>query len=195
MKQTLLIAALIFCCACRPVRPVPLGETQPPRPPQPKINVDPPPEIPRLSESRPAPRPGPELEPAELQQPKRDAEEILRVLEHDLQDAFFDYDRSDPDAQSVAALRHDAGLLRAILPDFPTLGIVVEGHCDERGSAEYNLALGARRAMRAAELLYEFGWPKDQAQTISYGKEAPQGTDSNETCWHNNRRAHLIVRH
>jgi peptidoglycan-associated lipoprotein len=130
----------------------------------------------------------------EPERAKPSIDEIISLVERELQDAFFDYDRSDPDPQSVAALRHDADLLRGALPDFPALTVVIEGHCDERGSAEYNLALGARRATGAADLLAEFGWRKNQAQTVSYGKEAPQCTESSEACWHRNRRAHLVVR-
>ena len=139
-------------------------------------------------------QPEPKVEPVAPDHAKPDLEEKIGVLERELRDAFFDYDRSDPDAEGVSALRRDAELLHAILPDFPALTIVVEGHCDERGSAEYNLALGARRAARAADLLAEFGWPKGQAQTISYGKEAPQCAAATEACWHRNRRAHLSLR-
>jgi len=67
----------------------------------------------------------------------------------------------------------------------------VEGHCDERGSAEYNLALGDRRATEAKDYLVEFGVPASQLTTISYGKERPQCTEHNEECWQKNRRAHL----
>jgi peptidoglycan-associated lipoprotein len=142
----------------------------------------------------PPPRPEPKVEPVEPERAKPSLDEIISVLEGELQDAFFDYDRSDPDPQAVATLRRHADLLRRVLPDFPALNVVIEGHCDERGSAEYNLALGARRATHAADLLAEFGWPQNHAQTVSYGKEAPQCTESSETCWHRNRRAHLVVR-
>ncbi len=68
-------------------------------------------------------------------------------------------------------------------PTFPSLTIVVEGHCDDRGSAEYNLGLGDRRASAAKEFLIQLGVPADRLQTISYGKERPQCTDQNESCW------------
>jgi peptidoglycan-associated lipoprotein len=68
---------------------------------------------------------------------------------------------------------------------------VVEGHCDDRGSAEYNLGLGDRRASSAKDFLVQLGIPADRLKTISYGKERPQCTDENESCWQKNRRAHF----
>ena len=113
------------------------------------------------------------------------------MLQQQAQDAYFDYDKSDirPDARD--ALTHDAGLLKQIFTQDPNFTVVVEGHCDERGSAEYNLALGDRRATAAKEFLVQLGIPADRMKTISYGKERPQCTDANEACWQKNRRAHL----
>ena len=68
---------------------------------------------------------------------------------------------------------------------------MVEGHCDERGSAEYNLGLGEARARAAMEFLVSLGVPADRLKTISYGKERPQCTESTEECWQKNRRAHF----
>ncbi|HTS65559.1 MAG TPA: OmpA family protein [Candidatus Acidoferrales bacterium] len=109
----------------------------------------------------------------------------------DVQDAYFDYDKSDirPDARD--ALTRDASALKSILGDFPNASIVIEGHCDERGSAEYNLGLGDRRATAAKDFLVGLGVPGDRLKTISYGKERPQCTESNESCWQKNRRAHF----
>jgi len=113
------------------------------------------------------------------------------MLQQQAQDAYFDYDRNDirPDARD--ALTHDAGLLKQILAQEPNFTVVIEGHCDERGSAEYNLALGDKRATSAKEFLVQLGVPADRMKTISYGKEKPQCTDANEGCWQKNRRAHL----
>ncbi|HJZ96001.1 MAG TPA: OmpA family protein, partial [Candidatus Solibacter sp.] len=108
--------------------------------------------------------------------------------------AFFAYDRSELSLEALAALRKDAGLLCAILADFPGVRIVLEGHCDERGSAEYNVALGDRRARRANEVLREFGVPDSAVEIVSYGKEAPQCVEATEECRQKNRRAHLSVR-
>ena len=71
--------------------------------------------------------------------------------------------------------------------------IQVEGHCDERGSAEYNLALGDRRATEAKQFLTELGVPADQLLKISYGKERPHCAESNEQCWQLNRRVHFVA--
>jgi peptidoglycan-associated lipoprotein len=112
-------------------------------------------------------------------------------LSTDVQDAYFDYDKSDIREDARAALTRDADALKAIFSDFPNSTIVVEGHCDERGSAEYNLGLGDRRAQSAKDFLVQLGVPADKLRTISYGKERPVCTESNESCWQRNRRAHF----
>ena len=88
-------------------------------------------------------------------------------------------------------LTRDAAAIKSILADFPNASIVVEGHCDERGSAEYNLGLGDRRASSAKDFLVQLGVPADRLKTISYGKERPQCTEANESCWQKNRRVHF----
>ena len=112
-------------------------------------------------------------------------------LTSDVQDAYFDYDKSDIREDARAALTRNADAMKSILNDFPNATVVVEGHCDERGSAEYNLGLGDRRATAAKDFLVQLGVPGDRLKTISYGKERPQCTESNETCWQKNRRAHF----
>jgi peptidoglycan-associated lipoprotein len=113
------------------------------------------------------------------------------LLSQQGQDAFFDYDMSEIRADGRDALTRDAALLKQIFRQDPNFSVVVEGHCDERGSAEYNLALGDRRATAAKDFLVQLGVPADHLKTISYGKERPQCTDANEGCWQKNRRAHL----
>ena len=108
-------------------------------------------------------------------------------------DAYFDYDKSNLRPDARMALQHDATALRDIFKDFQSAKVTVEGHCDERGSAEYNLALGDRRAKEAKDYLVEFGVPAAQLTTISYGKERPQCSEHNEECWQKNRRAHLTA--
>jgi len=110
---------------------------------------------------------------------------------NELQDAYFDYDKSDIRSDARDALTRDAAALKTILTDFPNTSIVLEGHCDERGSAEYNLGLGDRRASAAKDFLMQLGVPSDRIRTISYGKERPVCTDSTEECWQKNRRAHF----
>lgn len=109
----------------------------------------------------------------------------------EVQDAYFDYDKSDVREDARSILTRDADALKSILADFPSAVISLEGHCDERGSAEYNLGLGDRRSTSAKEFLVQLGVPADRLKTISYGKERPQCTESNEACWQKNRRAHF----
>ena len=112
-------------------------------------------------------------------------------LGSDVQDAYFDYDKSDVRGDARDVLTRDAAALKSILADFPGATIVVEGHCDERGSAEYNLGLGDRRAEAAKDFLVSLGVSADRLKTISYGKERPVCTESNESCYQRNRRAHF----
>jgi len=132
-----------------------------------------------------APPPPPEPPPP-ARRPTTIEDEISAV-----QDAYFDYDKSDIRADAQAALQQDVAALKRILADFPNATIVVEGHCDDRGSAEYNLGLGDRRASAAKDFLVQLGVSADRLKTISYGKERPQCTDENESCWQKNRRAHF----
>ena len=113
-------------------------------------------------------------------------------LSSEVEDAFFDFDRSELREDARAALTGDALALQSILNDFPTTTIVIEGHCDERGSAEYNLALADKRASAVREFLSQLGVSNDRFIAVSYGKERPQCTESNETCWQNNRRVHFV---
>ena len=108
-----------------------------------------------------------------------------------LQDAYFDYDRSDIRADARDVLGNDAAAIKSILTDFPNISIVVEGHCDERGQADYNLGLGDRRGQAAKDFLVNLGIPAERLKTISYGKERPVCTETNESCWQRNRRAHF----
>ncbi len=107
-----------------------------------------------------------------------------------VKDAFFDYDKYDirPDAQ--AALQGDA---RAF-SERSGIQFTIEGHCDERGSEKYNIALGDRRANAAKQYLISQGVNADRIDTVSYGKERPFCTEHTEDCWQQNRRAHLVLR-
>ena len=108
-----------------------------------------------------------------------------------MNDAFFDYDKSEVREDARAVLQRNADALKAILQAFPSEVVQVEGHCDERGSAEYNLGLGDRRATSAKEFLVQLGVPADRLKIVTYGKERPQCSDQNEACWQKNRRAHF----
>jgi peptidoglycan-associated lipoprotein len=112
-------------------------------------------------------------------------------VESDLQDALFDYDSNNIRDDARNSLTHDAEALKKIFADFPGASVNLEGHCDERGSAEYNLGLGDRRATLARDFLVSLGVPADRLKTISYGKERPVCTESDESCWQRNRRVHF----
>jgi peptidoglycan-associated lipoprotein len=118
---------------------------------------------------------------------------IDEAIASNVQDAYFDYDKTDIRSDARDVLSKDAAALKSILTDFPNASIVVEGHCDERGSAEYNLGLGDRRASAAKEFLQGLGVSADRLKTISYGKERPQCTEQNESCWQKNRRVHFAA--
>ena len=113
------------------------------------------------------------------------------MLSREAQDIYFDYDKSDLREDARAALQHDAELLKRIFAADPNFMVVIEGNCDERGSAEYNLGLGDRRATAAKEFLVQLGLPADRISTISYGKDRPVCTEANEACYQRNRRDHL----
>jgi peptidoglycan-associated lipoprotein len=102
-------------------------------------------------------------------------------------DAFFDYDSAEIRPDAKEALRKSADFFRR----YPTMRITIEGHCDERGSTEYNLALGDRRANAVKQYLVSLGIPADRLNTVSYGKEKPFCMESTEACFTKNRRGHF----
>ena len=105
------------------------------------------------------------------------------------QPVFFALDQDDIDAPGQQALNNNAELMKK----YPTWIVTIEGHADERGTAEYNLALGERRALAARNYLVSLGIPTDRLRTVSYGKEFPFEPGHDETSWSKNRRAHFVV--
>jgi peptidoglycan-associated lipoprotein len=110
-----------------------------------------------------------------------------------LEDALFDYDKSTIRDDARSALRDDVNVIRDILASYPAQKLLIEGHCDERGSEEYNMALGDRRAKAAEEFLDSMGIPNVQLTIQSLGKDRPVCTDKSEDCWQKNRRAHVTA--
>lgn len=131
--------------------------------------------------------------PPPVVQPTTPTKSLQERLSTDVQDIYFDYDKSEVREDARATLQRNVEGLRAILRDFPNAVISVEGHCDERGSAEYNLGLGDRRSTSAKEFLTQAGVSGDRLRTISYGKEKPQCTEESESCWQKNRRVHFAA--
>jgi peptidoglycan-associated lipoprotein len=112
---------------------------------------------------------------------------LEELFAKEVQDAFFDYDKASIRDDARSALSKTAEFLGS----YPRIAIVIEGHCDERGSTEYNVALGDQRSDAAKDFLVSQGVAVDRIQTVSYGKERPFCTQTNESCWQKNRRAHF----
>lgn len=123
-------------------------------------------------------------------------EELFRRLSLDelnaqkpLGDVFFDYDKNEIREEGRAVLQRDA----AWLAKWPRTRISIEGHCDERGTSEYNLALGSQRAQKVREYLVGLGISGDRLEVKTLGREAPFCNGTGEACWSQNRRDHFIV--
>jgi peptidoglycan-associated lipoprotein len=158
-----------------PNRVTPTPSAVPSRPPAPPA---PPP-----AAARPAPA---RLTDAELFQRKSLAE---LNAERPLGDVFFDYDQNTLREDARRVLQQDAQWLSK----WPQTMIRIDGHCDERGTAEYNLALGDRRAVAVRDYLSSLGVRGERIQTRSLGKEAPFCQESGESCWSQNRRGHFVI--
>ena len=104
---------------------------------------------------------------------------------------YFDYDMSEFREDARRAVNTDADLLKRIFAADQRVNFVIEGHADERGSAEYNLGLADRRAIVTRDALVQLGVPANRLRTVSFGEEAPVCQESNEACWQRNRHAHL----
>jgi peptidoglycan-associated lipoprotein len=106
----------------------------------------------------------------------------------EVRDAYFDYDKADIRPDARAALSKTADFLK----NYPRFKVVIEGHCDERGSTEYNLGLGDRRASAVKQYIVSLGVSADRINTVSFGKEKPFCMEHNEACWQQNRRGHFV---
>ena len=180
MKKTalMLLAAAVVAssAACK--------HAPPPQPPPP------PPVVPQT------PPPAPPPPRAEAPPPQVDEYARLRAMSAEeieksglLGEVYFDFDKAEVRDSDRATLTKNAATLKR----FDFLRVTVEGHCDERGTVEYNLALGERRARAAYDYLVSLGVPAERLKTVSYGKEVPVCQVSAEDCWQRNRRAHFTV--
>ena len=122
----------------------------------------------------------------------QERETLNQRLAH-LSDALFDYEKASFRSDATTVLRSDVDVVKGILSNYPSQKLIVEGDTDERGSAEYNLALGDKRAHAAQEFLVSMGIPQNQLTVVSYGKERPVCEQHDESCWQKNRRAHITA--
>ncbi|MEW6440316.1 MAG: peptidoglycan-associated lipoprotein Pal [bacterium] len=140
------------------------------------------------TEPRPAVEPeAPAVEPAPEAAPEEMSAEAK--AQSQLQDVFFDFDKYNIRTDARDTLRMDYEVLQTV----PDASIQIEGHCDERGTSEYNLALGQRRADAAKDYLVGLGMSGGKISTISYGKERPIDPGHDEAAWAQNRRAHIAI--
>jgi peptidoglycan-associated lipoprotein len=166
-----LVAAMVAMTGCAKK-----AKEAPPAPPTPPPAAAPAPTPTPTPAPAPPPTPAPAPAPPALQSA-------------DLKPVFFDYDAYTLSAEGRAVLDGNARLLR----DNPTVKLVLEGHCDERGTAEYNQALGERRAQAARDYLVNAGIDASRLSVISYGKERPFATGHDEAAWAQNRRAEFSI--
>ena len=133
----------------------------------------------RVTVNAPPPPPPPTTQPSLSEE---------QAFAQSVKDIYFDYDKSDVRASEQASIQADV----AFLQQHSNISFTIEGHCDERGSTEYNLALGDNRASAVKNALVSAGMAADRIKTVSYGKEKPFCTESNEQCWQQNRRGHFV---
>jgi len=168
-------AVLVLAAACSK-KPAPKTEPEPTPTPDVTQTAVP------VTSAPTRPQPAPAATPSILS-------ESLAKISGYLNPVFFDLDKADirPDAKDV--LGADAEFLRK----YPTIKVTVEGHCDERGTREYNMALAQRRASSAKEYLISLGIDNSRLTIVSFGKERPFCTEHDEGCWQKNRRAQFTV--
>ena len=181
-----LAAAVCLQAAC--------SDNPPPELPEPMLEptvIEDPPEIvafdPAPETAAPPPAPAPPVLTPDEEIASRSLEELNRSLL--LEPVFFVLDSADLDERGRQVVEANAEMLAR----FPTWNVTIEGHCDERGTPEYNLALGERRALAAQRYLLQLGLDDARVRTVSYGKEFPFDPGHDETAWAANRRAHFVI--
>lgn len=141
-------------------------------------------EVPKVQEAEPTSEP---MEVAKVISPPEIVETVLKPL----RDVYFDYDRFTIRPDAVPVLKDNS---QSLVAGLTGKQIVIEGHCDERGTSSYNIVLGERRAQAVKEYLIDLGVPADKLQTVSYGKERPFCLEQTEACWQENRRGHFVLK-
>jgi peptidoglycan-associated lipoprotein len=178
----LIVTLIVTVSACSKKVPPP-APAPPPPPAVPAAPPAPPPP--------PAPAPAPPSTPPALTEEEVFSRKSVDQLnaEKPLTDAYFDYDKSDLREDGRASLQKDAQYLKK----WSSIVVSVEGHCDSRGSSEYNLALGSRRGTAVKDYLVSLGVAANRITVVSKGKEQPFCGDETEACWQQNRRGHFII--
>ena len=170
----------VAAAGCHKKVPPPAPAAPPPPPPAAPVTPPPPP---------PAPAPAPTPPPRPLTEAEIFANRSLEDVSRDLDDVLFDLDKSEIREDAKSHLQKNADWMKK----WTTTQVSVEGHCDSRGSAEYNLALGSRRANAVKEYLTNLGVPASRLTIVSKGKEQPVCSEDGESCWQRNRRGHFVV--
>ncbi len=182
----LALAAAITVAGCHK-KVAALAPPPPVPPPAPAAPAPPPPPAPLPAAPRAAQAPPPRPLTEEEIFARKSLDELN--AERPLTDAYFDYNQSSVRADAQPALQKDADWMKK----WTSTQVTIEGHCDERGSAGYNLGLGSRRATAVKDYLVNLGIPATRITIVSKGKEAPVCNDKNESCYQQNRRGHFII--
>jgi peptidoglycan-associated lipoprotein len=184
LVSTIALGAALAIAAAGCHKKVPAAAPMPPPPPPPSAPSTPPP-------PPPPPAPAPAPAPRALSEEEVFARKSVDQLnaEKPFDDVFFDLDKSSVREDAKPALQKDAEWMKK----WTSVAITLEGHCDSRGSAEYNLGLGNRRAAAVKDYLTSLGVPAGRVTIVSKGKEQPFCNDANEGCWQQNRRGHFVI--
>ena len=182
-----LVPVLLGCALAVAATGCPKKVVQPPPSPPPAPPTRP--QDPPRPSTAPPPAPTPAPSPRPLTEDEIFARKTLDDLTRELSDVYFDLDKSDVRSDARGSLEKDADWLKK----WTSTQVTIEGHCDSRGSSEYNLALGSRRATAVKEYLVNLGVTATRLTIVSKGKEQPFCTEENEGCWQQNRRGHFLV--
>jgi peptidoglycan-associated lipoprotein len=174
------LAALLLVAGCKSAPP------PPPAPPPPVVTAPP------ATDVESSARPATEVDETERMAPKS-IQELQQELNESglLGDVFFAFDQYELSAESRERLQRNAEFMQS--PEGRSLSFTVEGHCDERGTNEYNIALGQSRSNTATDYLISLGVARSRFRTVSFGEERPFCTESSEACWQKNRRARFVI--
>ena len=146
-------------------------------------------DVPPPDEMAEEPDPGPAVEEVTESPVVEESPAMTEAAPIELMDIYYDFDKYTIKAEMRSVLNANFAALQAE----PDAEILIEGHCDERGTVEYNLALGQKRANSARDYMISLGMSASQVSTISYGEEMPQAAGHNEAAWAQNRRAHMLI--